>query len=174
MGNAPQRTVDSRTARVFIDGTDAAGTGVVDFASGRWQLDLSDGTTVVRTADGLYRRGKGETAFVAIGEDALPLALRPADPVKAVDLVRGLGSYIRSDGGGEVRGASAFNYTIDVDPGPYRLEVAVDSAGRLRRVQLPVPFQPGPPTTRNDGEPVVVTIDYTDFGTPVTVSAPSP
>ena len=106
-------------------------------------------------------------------EDALPAALRPADPFKAVGLVRDLG-YVRSDGGGEVRGASAFNYTIDVNPGPYRLEVAVDSEGRLRRVQLPVPFRPGPPTTRVDGEPVAVTIDYTDFGAPVSVTAPSP
>ena len=50
VGNAPQRTVDSRTARVFVDGTDASASGVVDFAAGRSQLDLSDGSTVVRTA----------------------------------------------------------------------------------------------------------------------------
>jgi hypothetical protein len=172
VGDAPQHTAEARTARVFIDGTDAAATGVVDFTTGRSRLDLSDGSTVVLAGDAVYRRPKGAQTFEAVTIDALPAALRAADPAKAVQLVKHLG-YVRSDGGGEIRGASAFKYTVDVNPGPYRLEVAVDSAGRLRRVLLPVPFRPGPPTTRVDGEPVAVTIDYADFGTPVTVSVPT-
>src|SRR4051794_39540809 len=173
VGNAPQLTVGARTARVFIDGTDASAQGVVDFANQRSQLEVSDGSTVILTPDGVYRRAKGAPAFSPSSVDALPAALRPADPVKAVDLVRGMGT-VRSDGGGEVRGASAFQYTIDVNPGPYHLEVAVDSQGRLRRVQLPVPLRPGPPVTRVDGEPVAVTLDYTDFGIPPAISAPGP
>ena len=172
VGNAPQRTIDSRTAKVFINGTDASAQGVVDFAARRSELQVSDGSTVVLTPDTVYVRGKGQTAFRAVGADALPAALRPADPVKAVELVEGMAT-VRSDGGGEVRGASTIAYTIDVNPGPYRLQVAVDAQGRLRRVQLPVPLRPGPPTTRVDGEPVAVTIDYVDFGAPVTVTVPS-
>src|SRR3954453_5895823 len=140
VGNAPQRTVDARTARVFIDGTDASAQGVVDFANQRSQLEVSDGSTVVLTPDAVYRRAKGASAFTTSSVDALPPALRPADPVKAVDFVRGMGA-VRSDGGGEVRGASALQYTVDVNPGPYQVQVAVDSQGRLRRVQLPVPLR---------------------------------
>jgi hypothetical protein len=157
---------------VFVDGTDASAQGVVDFTTGRSQLELSDGSTVVMTPDAIYRRPKGETKFTVVTADALPAALRPADPVKAVAMVEGVG-YVLSDGGGEVRGASALQYTIDVNPGPYELEVAVDSQGRLRRVQLPVPLRPGPPTTRVDGEPIAVTIDFTDFGIPASVAVPS-
>jgi hypothetical protein len=172
VGSAPQRTRDARTARVFVDGTDASAQGVVDFADGRSQLDLSDGSTVVLTADTIYRRAKGETNFSVVTADALPAALRPADPIKAVALVDGVAT-VRSDGGGEVRGASALQYTIDVNPGSYQLEVAVDAEGRLRRVQVPVPLRPGPPTTRVDGEPVAVTIDFTDFGVPATITVPT-
>ena len=171
VGNAPQLTIDSHTAKVFINGTDASAQGVVDFTARRSQLELSDGSTVVLTADAVYLRPKGASTFRLATADALPAAIRPADPVKAVELVKGIAA-VRSDGGGEVRGASTLAYTIDVNPGPYQLQVAVDAQGRLRRVQLPVPLRPGPPTTRVDGEPVAVTIDYGDFGAPVTVAAP--
>jgi hypothetical protein len=172
VGAAPQQTRDARTARVFIDGTDATAQGVVDFADGRSQLDVSDGSTVVLTPNAIYRRAKGESTFSVVTADALPAAIRPADPVKAVAMVDGLAT-VRSDGGGEIRGASALQYTIDVNPGAYELEVAVDAEGRLRRVQLPVPLRSGPPTTRVDGEPVVVTLDFTDFGVPAPVAVPS-
>jgi hypothetical protein len=172
VGNAPQRTIDGRTARVFINGTDASAQGVVDFADGRSQLEVSDGSTVVLAGGAVYRRASGETRFVVSSVDALPAAIRPADPVGAVEMVKGMAT-VRSDGGGEVRGASAFQYTIDVNPGAYQLQIAVDSEGRLRRVQLPVPLQTGPPVTRSDGLPIAVTIDYTDFGVPPAVALPT-
>src|SRR4051794_18965581 len=150
VGNAPQLTVGAGTARVFIDGTDAAAQGVVDFANQRSELNVSDGSTVILTADGVYRRAKGASGFSPSSVDALPPALRPADPVKAVDLVRGAGA-VRSDGGGEVRGASALQYTVDIVPGPYQIEVAVDSQGRLRRGGGPVAPRAGPPGGRPAG-----------------------
>ena len=196
VGHAPQRTMDARTARVVLAGTDARATGVVDFTAGVSRLDLSDGTTVVLTADLVYLRAKGQDKWRPVTIDQLPATLRPADPVAAVALVAG-STTERSDGGAEVRGASTLAYTIEVDAlsaisalpagrqpalrrtvgtadqGTLHLQVAVDSQGRLRRVLLPVPLRPGPPTTRLDGEPVAVTVDIFDFGLapPVTVPA---
>ena len=44
--------------------------------------------------------------------------------------------------------------------------------GRVRRIQLPIPLRVGPPTTRVDGEPVAVTIDYDSFGADAPVTVP--
>lgn len=199
VGNAPARTTESRTARVVIDGTDASATGAVDLTSGVSRLDVSDGSTVVLAGTAVYRRAKGAAAFTAVTTgDALPASLRPADPAAAVTLLGGM-LTTRSDGGAEVRGASTLAYTVKIDgkaalsgttvdavrrdalarvadldtSGEFQLQVAVDSQGRLRRILLPVPLRPGPPTTRVDGEPVGVTIDYFDFGGPAPIAVPT-
>jgi hypothetical protein len=197
IGSAPEHTVGARTARVTIDAIDARATGVVDFVAGASQLDLWDGTTVLLVGGAVYTRPKGATQWRHATVDDLPASLRPADPSVAVDLVNGAGD-IRSDGGAEVRGASTLAYTVKVDPltaagavpagraaavrsaadiagpGVVQLEVLVDAAGRIRRIQVPVPLRAGPPTTRPDGEYNVVTIDFDNFGTPATIAAPAP
>jgi hypothetical protein len=198
VGHAPALTFAARTARVVIDGSDANATGVVYLTSGVSRLDVSDGSTVVLAGDTTYRRAKGETAFRRVTADAVPASLRPGDPVAAVALVAGM-TTVRSDGGAEVRGASTIAYTIKVDAkaaisaappdrqgairrvvgdppddAAFQLEVAVDSQGRVRRVLLPVPLRPGPPTTRVDAEPVAVTVDLFDFGAPPAVTVPTP
>ena len=55
----------------------------------------------------------------------------------------------------------------------FPIDVWVDAQGRIRRIQVPVPLRSGPPVTRSDGEPRVVTIDYDTFGAAPTVTVPS-
>jgi len=132
----------------------------------------------------------------ASATDAFPASLEAADPFVAIDLVRGA---VKVDpwGGAEVRGASAFRYQVQIDPqraasaapperadilrriaadangGLIHADLFVDSAGRIRRVQLPAELRSGPPPTRNDGEVIAVTIDFADFGAAVNIAVPA-
>jgi hypothetical protein len=195
VGDAPQHTIAARTASVIVNGTDMSATGVVDLTTGTSRLDISDGSTVVRSGSDVWIKGKGEAAFSRIDPADLPASLRPVDPAAAVDLLGGA-VHILSDGGAEVRGASTLAYTLGIDParaasglpagraaavqrltddaggGELQVQVAIDSLGRVRRVLLPVPLRSGPPTTRVDGEPVAVTIDFASFGAPAPVAVP--
>jgi hypothetical protein len=196
VGNAPQRTLQARTARVEISGQHADASGLVDLSGGLAQLDIRPDRRVVLS---------GGSSFVAPGPDgpwrqtsvtdAFPASLEAADPFVAIDLVRGV-TKIVPWGGAEVRGASAFRYQIQIDPqraaaaapaeradilrriaadaggGVIHADLFIDSTGRIRRVQLPAELRSGTPPTRNDGEMIAVTIDYTDFGVPASISPP--
>ena len=175
VGNAPDRTVAAGTARVTIDGETATATGVVDLANATGHLAVRPGSPTTTIA---VRAG---------GFGALPPSLQAGDPFVAIDLLRGASS-VETYGGAEVRGASTIRYTVKIDPavavaaappstkaglqaitdaagpGLIQTDVFIDSAGRIRRVQLPNPMRAGPPVTRPDGEVKGVTIDYEDFG----------
>lgn len=196
VGQAPQRTIEAGTARVAVSGAKASATGVVDLARGVAELDVSPDRRVVLNGATAYVVHKGEATWAQ--QDALeafPPTLEAADPFLAVDLVRGV---VKIDpwGGGEVRGASAFRYRVDIDirkaaaaapperaallsrvadeagTGVMKGDVFVDSDGRIRRVQLPAELRTGTPPTRVDGEVIAVTIDFADFGTPANITVP--
>jgi hypothetical protein len=131
------------------------------------------------------------------GLNQLPASLQGANPLLAVDLMRGVVS-IDPYGGAEVRGASTIRYTVMIDParavaeapperadalrrsmagsgaGQIKAEIYIDSLGRIRRIQLPAELKAGPPATRDDGEVLGATIDYDSFGVAVNVAAPPP
>jgi hypothetical protein len=197
VGNAPDKTLDARTARVTIDGEQVTASGVVDLATATARLQfrpgpmliVAGGSTFVMTNQDHWRRSDGV--------NQLPASLQGANPLLAVDLLRGV---VETDpyGGAEVRGASTIRYTVHIDPaqalaqappervdalrqslagsgpGQIRAEVYIDAAGRIRRVQLPADLKAGPPVTRVDGEVRGATIDYDDFGVAVDVTAPPP
>ena len=199
VGGAPQRTIDAGSAHVVIAGEKASATGVVDLGKGVAELDVSPDRHVVLAGTTAYvsKKGGDGTWTKQDALDAFPPTLEAADPFVAVDLVRGV---VKIDpwGGGEVRGASAFRYRVDIDvrkaaaaapperapllqrlaqeagEGVMKGDVFVDSSGRLRRVQLPAEMRTGTPPTRVDGEVIAVTIDFCDFGTPANIVVPPP
>jgi hypothetical protein len=197
VSTAPQRTLDARTARVEISGEHAAGSGLVDLSGGVAQLDLQPASRVVLRGSGAFvAPGPDGPWRQASVTDAFPASLEAADPFVAIDLVRGTVKVV-AWGGAEVRGASAFRYQVQIDPqaaaaaapperadilrriaadangGLIHADLFVDSAGRIRRVQLPAELRSGPPPTRDDGEVIAVTIDFADFGAAVNISLPA-
>ena len=198
VGNAPQRTIEAGTAHVVISGAKASATGVMDLGRGVAELDVTPDRRIVLAGGSAYVTKKGANGPWA-QQDALaafPPTLEAADPFVAIDLIRGV-TKIDPWGGGEVRGASAFRYRVDIDvrkaaaaapaervallnrvadeagAGVMRGDVFVDSAGRIRRVQLPAELRTGTPPTRVDGEMIAVTVDFGDFGTTAPVTVPA-
>lgn len=195
---SPDRTVAAGRVHVVIAGAKASATGTVDLGRGVAELDVTPDRRVVLSGPTAFVAPKG-TDGPWKQQDALevfPPTLEAADPFVAIDLIRGV-TKIVPWGGAEVRGASAFRYQVEIDPrkaagaapaervallnrvaeeagsGVIKGDVFIDSAGRIRRVQLPAELHTGTPPTRVDGEVIAVTIDFSDFGTPVAVTTPT-
>lgn len=197
VGSAPDKTLDARTARVTIDGETVTATGVVDLAATTAKLQFRPGPALIVASGSTFVMTAQDRWRMIAGVNQLPASLEGANPLLAIDLLRGVVS-IDPYGGAEVRGASTIRYTVKIDPaqaiaeapadradslrqslagtgaGQIKAEVYIDTAGRIRRVQLPAQLKSGPPVTRVDGEMRGSTIDYDDFGVAVDVTAPPP
>jgi hypothetical protein len=173
---APAVTLRQARARVTVETPEASSVGEVTFPEGG-RLTLT---------------GAGYRGAVAAGSppDVLPAALRRVeltDPATVLDLVRGAVD-ITPYGGAEVRGAGTIRYSFDVDldvaandaSTPARraaiqqiraslgrptfyADVWVDSAGRVRRVQVPMDPHDKRPGYREVVLPRLITIDFYDY-----------
>jgi len=196
---APDRTEAAHSARVTIDAQQATATGVVQLDALAARLVVRPGPTVVVSGGTTFvtLSSAADKWRRAESFDAELPRLQSSDPFVAIDLLRGMQS-VETWGGAEVRGASTIRYTVKTDPsvaaslappgraaalrmvaadagaGQIQLDVFIDSAGRVRRVQLPAPLKAGKPIIRPDGELQAVTIDYEDFGVAVDVAPPPP
>ena len=155
---APDITTHQRSARVTVDTPTATSAGTIVFPT----------TQQVRV--------NGAGASEELG-----------DPVSVLDLVRGAVDIVPY-GGAEVRGASTIRYSFDVDldvaalhaptaAARARIEQAkaalgrptfyadvwVDSAGRVRRVQVPVDRRDKRPGYKDVVLERLVTVDFYDY-----------
>lgn len=168
---APDRTVAAGPARFEASAPEAQRAGTIDFYASGAAATSTDGGT--------------DTAAGASGGDA---SAHPelTDPRAVVDLIRGA-LAVESYGGAAVRGASTFRYeaVINVEravletPAARRpameafarrlgaeafyVDVWIDDAGRLRRIQLPVDKKTERPAARSRARPALVTVDFFDF-----------
>jgi hypothetical protein len=146
---SPDRTVAAGRATATVATAGAQSDGPVDFATG----------TVAMTV-------RPPTA-----NDAPELR----DPLVALDVVRHVAKIVPF-GGAEVRGASTIKYELDIAPpadlaarlgGLHRrtfyADVFVDSAGRIRRVTVPLHLDERRPSDTNEILAKLVTVDFYGF-----------
>ena len=157
VSRAPNATLEAGRAKVATFAPALQGGGVIDFRSGKAQLQV---------------KGPGAAnPFVS-------------DPMLAIDVVRGA-ARIETFGGVGVQGVGTMMYEVDVDPAqalaatpaarrdrlakvlpgkPFYADVFIDTQGRIRRVLLPVdltvPRQYGDSKITNEE----MTVDFFDFG----------
>jgi hypothetical protein len=200
VGRAPDVTLAARTAEIFITAPSANARGVIDLAARDGRLAvLAPGHPVA--ADLLvvggagYVKGASESAYSSLGT-SLPQVLPGGDPWAAIDLIRGT-VHILSNGGSAIEGASTIGYTITVDPqqaidttptlrqpavraalggrtAMFKMEVWIDSALHLRRIEVPADFsfKSTTPPTRVDGATIATDIDFVTFGVPAPAVSP--
>lgn len=158
---APAITLRQGTARVAVDTPTGTATGTITFP----------------LAARMTARGTGTAPELS-------------DPILAVDFVRGAVDVVPY-GGGEVRGASTIRYSFDVDLDvaaahatdeehraaitavraaigrpTFYADVWVDSAGRIRRVQVPLDKRDKRPGYRQAVLEKLVTVDFYDYSKP--------
>lgn len=168
---APDRTVAAGRARFEASAPEAQRAGTIDFdASGPSATSADGGTGTAAGASGGDAGGHPELT----------------DPRSVVDLVRGA-LAVESYGGAAVRGASTFRYeaVINVERAvletparrrpameafarrlgadAFYVDLWIDGAGRLRRIQLPVEKGTERPAARSRALPALVTVDFFDF-----------
>lgn len=158
---APDRTLAAGHARFDASAPGAVRTGEIDF-------------------------GAPPAPDAAAGDGAVDGPPELAHPRAVVDLVRGA-LAAESYGGAAVRGASTFRYEAVVNveravaetPAARRpameefarrlgspafyVDVWVDDAGRLRRIQIPMERTTERPAARSREMPAYVTVDFFDF-----------
>lgn len=168
---APDRTVAAGPARFEASAPQAQRAGTIDF-------DASGASA--STADSDSDTAAGASGGDASGHPEL------TDPRGVLDLVRGA-LAVESYGGAAVRGVSTFRYeaVINVEravletPASRRpqmqefarrlgadafyVDLWIDDAGRLRRIQLPVDKKTERPAARSRAMPALVTVDFFDF-----------
>ena len=164
VADAPRVTFAAKNAHVVGAAPGVTATGRVDFTSG---------------ADELTVRGQ---------KKARP-PFGVTQPAATVDLLRGV-VHVRSYGGAEVQGEGTKRYELDIDlakairatpAGAARDElhlldgkigadrkvwadVFIDSAGRIRRILLPVHAESDRPYGASQIIPPMVSVDFSDFG----------
>jgi hypothetical protein len=152
------------------------------------------GAHVVGAAPGVTATGRVDfkTGGDALSIRGLKKASPPfgvTQPAAMIDLLRGVVA-VRSYGGSEVQGDGTKHYEVDIDlfkaitstpVGPRRVtlhlldaqlgpdnkvwaDVFIDSAGRVRRVLLPVKTDSDRPYGQSKIIPQMVSVDYSDFG----------
>ena len=135
VGRAPARTVAAGRATATVATSGAQADGPVDFATGAAKMTVRP-------------------------PDATASELR--DPLVALEILRHV-AKITPFGGAEVRGASTIKYQLDVAPLPdladrlgglhrptFYADVFVDSAGRIRRVTVPLHLDEQRPSDTNE------------------------
>jgi hypothetical protein len=194
VGKAPDVTLTAGTARIIITGPTANAQGVINFGTHSARLALL-APGYPKAVDLLIFGAKG---YVKAPTDPrytplagpVPAVLPSGDPWADIDLVRGT-VHILSNGGGEVDGASTIGYTLTVDPQQaiettppsrqdavravlggrttlFQMDVWIDSALRLRRIEVPADFsfKAVTPPTRVDGATIATDVDFASFGVP--------
>lgn len=144
--NAPEVTVHAGRARIDVAAPGATSVGNADLATGQVNMDVRPPTGT---------------------------AAELRDPLVALDVVRHVVTVVPF-GGAEVRGASTIKYLLDVAPPPelatklgglhrdtFYADVFIDSAGRIRRVTLPVDLDARRPSDTNEILAKLVTVDFT-------------
>jgi hypothetical protein len=160
---AADATFAARTARVVGAAPGVSATGAVTFAS-------------------------GEDDLAGVGPNAADAPFGVLQPAAVVDLLRGVVA-VRAYGGVQVQGVGAKRYEVDIDlakavaatPQARRAElvlldgqvgddgllwadVFIDSAGRVRRMLLPVQTASERPYGDDKHIPRLVSVDFSDFG----------
>lgn len=139
-----------------------------------------------------YVKQTGDRAYFALGSlDPMPTILAGSDPWADLDLIGGE-VHILSDGGDEIDGVSTISYTLNIDPAqaiadtppprraamrsllsgrtsPFQITVWIDSAYRVRRLEVPTTFTfpKITPLTRADGSYVACDVDFVTFSVPM-------
>lgn len=196
MAAAPQRTIEAGPAAVTVDRFGLHAVGVVDLARDAVRLTVQrtgvPDTDVLAVGERAWTRPAGGSTWTLDTGDrpflTLPADVRSGDPRAAVALVRGA-TKVDVFGGLQVQQTSTVRYDLRVDPagaaaaapaGPkadlealaaavdhtVRVDVYVDGAGRIRRLEVPEDLVSLTPTTRIDGNRISATIDLVRFGVP--------
>ena len=146
---SPERTAAAGRATATVATAGAQSDGPVDFATGAVRM-------TVRPPE---------------ASDAPELR----DPLVALEIVRNAAKVVPF-GGAEVRGASTIKYELDVAPradlaarlgglhrSTFYADVFVDSAGRIRRVTVPLHLDERRPSDTNEILAKLVTVDFYGF-----------
>lgn len=200
VGRAPDTTLATGTAEIYVTSPTAEARGAVDLRSRDGRLAVTaqghpkPADLVVVGGTG-YIKAVADTVYSPLA-GALPAVLEGGDPWADIDLVRGT-VHILSNGGGEVEGASTIGYTLTVDPqqaiettpparqdalravlqgrtAMFKMDVWIDSQFRLRRIEVPTDFsfKSVTPPTRVDGATIASDVDFVTFGVPVAPTTP--
>jgi hypothetical protein len=157
----------------------------ITFATGRARV-MGAAPGVTATGRVTFETGEDALTVSPPRTDESPFGVQ--EPAAAIDLLRGV-TAVRSYGGAEVQGIGTKRYEVDIDlakaiaatpearRGDLHLldgklgndkelwaDVFVDSAGRVRRIVLPVHTSMVRPYGDDKRIPQLVSVDYSDFG----------
>jgi hypothetical protein len=199
LAGAPEATFAAGTARfemkldIAAQGQKASstGSGSYDFAKHIGTMTM-DGRAMGMPGT-LEMIMEGSTVFMRLPErpgwyrtdSAAGAAASQQDPAKQLEMLRNASSDLRLVGTEQVRGAEARHIAFTLDPkkmmeslpreeanaaasmisGPVPADIWIDSEGRALKLQVRMSMQQGESNT---------TIEYFDFGTPVTIEVPDP
>jgi hypothetical protein len=189
IADAADRLVEAGTTRYTADLRATAGratehlrlTGSFDFARDRGEAEIVSSRSVYLRVRTCYAAGTVYTQDLRSGRWQATVADGPQGPHAALQAIRHASGEVRELPRSLVRGIPTRHFTTTFEPrdvatftgselrtvrGPQPLDVHVDEEGRLRRLQVSI--------TDASGQTASVSVDYFDFGAPVSVRLPDP
>jgi hypothetical protein len=180
VSRAAARTVDAGTTRIAFTSKQGPelrqGTGALDFRTHRGWFALGGSTYAIFDGPILYVRAaeldlltsKHWLRFPADG-DSTPFGTPAADPAKLFRFVRSGARDIRKVGQETIGGVATTRYDGTIGPNHLDLSNAsfsvwIDGDGLARRLRV---------LDRTEDPPSTLTLEFSDFGAPVTVDVPA-